>query len=48
MTKQKGDSSFEVMVLIFMLLAVLFYGEPDVWDALQHWAKQTPVAQAKK
>ena len=35
---QRGDSDFLVFVL---LLFVLFWGEPDVWDALQHWAMMT-------
>lgn len=45
MRRQKGDSDVLILVL---LLFVLFWGEPDVWDALQAWAKNTPKVEAKK
>jgi hypothetical protein len=45
-TRQRGDGDGVLVAII--LLFVLFWGEPDVWDALQKWAKASGQIEAKK
>jgi hypothetical protein len=39
MTLKKGQRGDLDVTLCVLLLFVLFWGTPDVWDGLQAWAK---------